>query len=528
MVAGKLRQRQGQLGSRKSNDGCITCKIRKIKCDELRPYCKRCLTTGRKCDGYIRTDKIHGRQSAENAATMYMKQIPTYENVEGIEVRCFEYFIQQVVPKSSHLVDGNFWRQLVPQMCHSDPIIWNAVISLSYLIQGSQHLHTFLLPGTKRPIAIDGEHRKALTWYGRSIAELRLRLKQSTTRSSTAVISSILYICIECMQRNEAQAIALYQRAVAMMGVLGERQTPGHHVTSSDAHLESAVRALLHNMSTSQRLPIDQKAITEQTETIFPSLADARARLSDLVFAAHDFVMDVRTIIFNQGKDWIPPPELVARQRQLQAHFAKWYSAFEPMTTISESTSEVEAYSLPHVAYGHYFILLSTHLDMYETVYDDYLPHFQAIVDHAGRIIATNKGKSRALFMFETRVIPTLFAVAVKCRHPIVRRQAISLLRCGTKMENTWDADLMAELAEWSVAIEESGDIHGKFSLQPASMDFPSEHNRINWSQFVELEDADGRPAMFHQIRKWQQDDCHEWFMAEHMVKIEVPDPSSH
>ncbi|KIW75898.1 hypothetical protein Z517_10643 [Fonsecaea pedrosoi CBS 271.37] len=40
-------------GSRtKSKTGCRTCKIRKIKCDELMPECRRCTSTGRKCDGY--------------------------------------------------------------------------------------------------------------------------------------------------------------------------------------------------------------------------------------------------------------------------------------------------------------------------------------------------------------------------------------------------------------------------------------------------------------------------------------------
>ncbi|KAL5599098.1 hypothetical protein FOVSG1_006910 [Fusarium oxysporum f. sp. vasinfectum] len=39
-------------GSKKVRTGCITCKVRKIKCDETRPCCRRCTNTGRNCDGY--------------------------------------------------------------------------------------------------------------------------------------------------------------------------------------------------------------------------------------------------------------------------------------------------------------------------------------------------------------------------------------------------------------------------------------------------------------------------------------------
>ncbi|TVY82756.1 putative transcriptional regulatory protein [Lachnellula suecica] len=36
----------------KVKTGCETCRIRKIKCDEERPFCQKCVKTGRTCDGY--------------------------------------------------------------------------------------------------------------------------------------------------------------------------------------------------------------------------------------------------------------------------------------------------------------------------------------------------------------------------------------------------------------------------------------------------------------------------------------------
>src|ERR1700761_9327607 len=36
----------------KSKTGCKTCKIRRVRCGEERPACRRCVATGRVCDGY--------------------------------------------------------------------------------------------------------------------------------------------------------------------------------------------------------------------------------------------------------------------------------------------------------------------------------------------------------------------------------------------------------------------------------------------------------------------------------------------
>lgn len=36
----------------RTRDGNKRCRIRRIKCDEEKPFCRRCVSTGRKCDGY--------------------------------------------------------------------------------------------------------------------------------------------------------------------------------------------------------------------------------------------------------------------------------------------------------------------------------------------------------------------------------------------------------------------------------------------------------------------------------------------
>ncbi|TVY86445.1 Transcriptional regulatory protein [Lachnellula willkommii] len=52
MVAQIIQQRRRRACGPKTRTGCFTCKIRRVKCDEAKPACNRCSSTGRKCDGF--------------------------------------------------------------------------------------------------------------------------------------------------------------------------------------------------------------------------------------------------------------------------------------------------------------------------------------------------------------------------------------------------------------------------------------------------------------------------------------------
>lgn len=517
--------RQGRLGSRKSNDGCITCKIRKVKCDEFRPACKRCQGTGRKCDGYVHNNNRVKCPASLKGRIVFMQYPTTYANSKQVEVQSFEFFMRQVVPGFTRIVDESFWHQIIPQTSHSVPVIWDAVIALSCLIQHPQYSQASTIPGSKKAPIANEEHRRALMWYNKSIAGLRKLMQQATSHSATAIISCILYICIECLQNNVIEAVALFRQAVVMMGITANAEDGC--ATGPVARLEGAlgntVRALLQNMSASHRLPIQPRRSLDRCQLVFQSLIDAREELYVLIIGAYEFVEHTIEIRTNQPKDWLPSPELDAQKRHLQTDFQKWHSALENFIDKHGSmfTQDMdEHYSVLSVAYGHYYILLSTTLSMHETAFDAFFPTFQAMIDHANCIIATGRKQPHPVFLFETRVIPSLFFVASKCRHPVMRRQAIYLLRNGAKMENTWKAGVLADAAERLVGIEESGNIHGEFCSDPCRIDLPPESNRVYRQLIIELQGADGQPASFVQFGRSQQDKDDAWFSVEHFVKL--------
>ncbi|KKA27389.1 hypothetical protein TD95_000495 [Thielaviopsis punctulata] len=58
-------------------------------------------------------------------------------------------------------------------------------------------------------------------------------------------------------------------------------------------------------------------------------------------------------------------------------------------------------------------------------------------------------------FSADLGIIPPLFVVATKCRHPITRRRAIQLLQCASRREGMWDSQLSALIGEYIMNLEE-------------------------------------------------------------------------
>lgn len=66
----------------KSRTGCLTCKKRRIKCDEARPACSRCTASGRECE-YVQPPRedIHGDDV--KALEMIQRKIDMFEDPEN-------------------------------------------------------------------------------------------------------------------------------------------------------------------------------------------------------------------------------------------------------------------------------------------------------------------------------------------------------------------------------------------------------------------------------------------------------------
>jgi len=67
----------------------------------------------------------------------------------------------------------------------------------------------------------------------------------------------------------------------------------------------------------------------------------------------------------------------------------------------------------------------------------------------------TSKTPPPSTFLFDMEIVSPLYLVAIKCRHPLIRRRAIAVLRHTVRREGLWDSVKAAAVAERVMEIEE-------------------------------------------------------------------------
>lgn len=97
-----------------------------------------------------------------------------------------------------------------------------------------------------------------------------------------------------------------------------------------------------------------------------------------------------------------------------------------------------------------------------ELGWDSFTARYEDIVELASFILEPTSndhipGKRRPEFSLDLSTVGPLFAVAHRCRHPIIRRKAVSLLYAVPRQEGIWDSVLAARVAEKIISIEEEG-----------------------------------------------------------------------
>ncbi|KAL5416887.1 hypothetical protein PMIN03_001952 [Paraphaeosphaeria minitans] len=130
---------------RRGRTGCITCKVRRIRCDEQKPECNRCASTGRKCDGYqpikpknSRSGSGSHRDTSSTSSEALPKQLRiALPKKNDQELRSFRYFLDVTAPMIAGVFEAEFWLTYIPRACHLDSTIWHAVVALGAVHEAS-------------------------------------------------------------------------------------------------------------------------------------------------------------------------------------------------------------------------------------------------------------------------------------------------------------------------------------------------------------------------------------------------------
>ena len=410
-------------------------------------------------------------QSSHNSSSLIAPPSSSI-NFEPREKRAFEFFLHRAAPVLSGPLDAHLWCQLIPQLSQSEPIIRDAILAISYFYQyPSEHADA------RYPI--EAQHQ-ALKWYNRAIKGVKNRI-QHDSNSSIALLSCLLFMCIEFQRNSATNALALYKTGFQMLSAVHDPSTIHEVVKPFFARhsLFSGIQGSVHLR--------DYESSTFE----FSTLEDARSVLFALMGRCHDF------IVFANKSNLLE--DLKSQQRVWLLELNKWYFMFAKLQC--RSSRELCASSNLLMYYNIALIWLSTKLSPSETAFDNYYQQFENVVHHAGIIIASHDHQPP--FLFELGVLPPLYFVISKCRHPILRHKALALAKKAPARECLWIASDMVKNLERVMALEETS--NGRFQeFPPTGREVPlliEESKRIRHLEVVEVQPGGGTKTVIRASR---------------------------
>jgi hypothetical protein len=470
-------------------------RIRKVKCDEAKPYCLRCTNTGRKCDGYP-----NRAQPSLALVRDPGHKVPTLSVLDG---RALDFFEVVAGPALSRDIDSKFWTELVLQLGHREPVVRDALVAISSLYEGLNNEPKSRLPHPKNDFAV--------AKYNSSIHQL-----SSTHDEATVLLTCVLYVCIEFLLGNKQTAIDHCRHGVYIYNKVASGSLP--------PWIESYLSPLLQRLSmfpyffggsvsNFPKIYDFQKIVP----TTISSLSDAHQMIDALKVRSIRFIRSGDD--FRLGKSrHLPYP---IDQWQVQAEILKclddWqamFSAFKQTFPDPHNTHLAMIEMKYHCAH----IWVSSCLVADDIGYDDHLHGFQRIVELARgvdlRQQVSQKEKNPSKFTFEMGFLPLLYFVVIKCREFVTRVQALNLMKeLAVARESLWDIQVAFRTGKKLIEIEHKlkfTDVSiPSYVATPESHThtFPPKYTRV-WDSLINptvefKNDADGKEIAYRRV----------WFM---------------
>jgi len=163
-----------------------------VKCDEAKPFCYSCISTGRKCDGY------GPNIEAPPDLSLFLGVLSGSPSIGFLgtekEHRSFYFFQQKTAPQLSGLFGCDFWERLLLQAALHEPSIRHTLIALGSLHANFEQENNLISQSHTSEWTDDF----ALNHYNQAIDVLVEPLSQKSQQAiDICLICSILFACLE-------------------------------------------------------------------------------------------------------------------------------------------------------------------------------------------------------------------------------------------------------------------------------------------------------------------------------------------
>ncbi|KAI4121672.1 MAG: hypothetical protein LQ338_006235, partial [Usnochroma carphineum] len=439
----------------------IRSRIRHVKCDEAKPECSKCKSTGRKCDGYVpKQDPLRllkGEQqeqiswaAARNDPFLSLVAPTSWKGTVD-EFRSFDYFRVQTSEDLAYSLSSSL-EELVLQTSHHHEAIKHAAIALGSL---GETLRINSSANCGRKSIFWKRHDFACGQYYKAIKILQKDIVRNDQDSiNFALISCFLFVIFEFLQGNDSGATTHLQSG---LNILRQRNLLHADDGTATNGLSAGSRASAQNGSLVKLHPIQaeisrifrildiQATMWLDVRTFNPSsyIATASARSCEIVpesFASLDEAcqdhIDLTSRVYSFRRyasrhDFAPtkahvPASIYAERdfllEELDIHRCRLATFLACRQTFAQHPEDPYRITALRINRKVTTLMLASYLEPYKSSFYAYSqPHFLQIVSLAALILRPQTSEARQIL--QGRMHPGSVELNSTGPHPDIPRQ---------------------------------------------------------------------------------------------------------
>ena len=442
----------------KTRTGCLTCKIRRVKCDEAKPNCKRCTSTGRKCDGYIdcqdstKTISKPGQQQQLSITV----SLSINANFDALEQRTFDFFRHRTTPCMSGYFNDTVWDRIVLQISHSQPAVRYAVNAL-----GALHEERFLRRSAGNQKVDVGSLQTSFPakQYSKALNGMQALLKEPKLPLDVVLLCALLFIHFEALREAFVPALVHAENAIKLL----------HASSTFDAQKvdDNLVRSMMRidiqgAMYLGMRVP-GLPFYTAATDSTLPSAFHDINQARDLVNTwtcrmFHFMRINADDHKFRDVGDI--PLEHIAKAQDLEQTFIdlnRLLEDFMHKPTVKLTFREQHGLGMLRSRAKINRIVCAGCLYSEATIYDRFFTEFEEILTICTYIMDSDNADRRLFSVsLDEGLLHPLFFIATHCRDSRTRHKALVQLKKLPTKQGIWHVEAMTRTAEVCINYEEA------------------------------------------------------------------------
>ncbi|KAK3299819.1 uncharacterized protein B0H64DRAFT_447740 [Chaetomium fimeti] len=442
-----------------SKRGCVTCKTRRVKCDEQKPLCRRCVQAGRLCGGY--------KYNHENKASAPLRpalKVGVAADSHTERLSCLAAHVLCLDNNGHPLQEDGVWGRIFLQLSNQVECVKAAATAFGAAYESS--LNNAI---EKRPCS-------AWHYYGLALTRLQSDINNGTAGPESLALASMVLACAEILSQQERNAFAHFLGAVQILTTYQD----GQGASRSSAGILSTIKDELTKFD----VLISSYAISQTPAFMYMESQWQGAAAGDDVFRDPELAINAAMLCLHRSYQFMESAaklrytypswkahdpimckgqsDVVTQCRSVLDGLAALATTLQSQyssatSTLREAETLAEIYALRTQLTSTIIYLMCVD-SPFQTGYDEHHDRFQGIVsDAAASARLRRRAQTSAFKRFSTRpgVVSSLFIVSMKCRDPALRALATTLLNEQGR-EGPTDGHIMAAIGARVAAIETS------------------------------------------------------------------------